>query len=316
MEAKSTFWQRIGLQDWFLTNENNANGRKVNNLTPDEVYKYITQKFSESVKQLSFANRVVFYHEFIVIFSPDDYREFMNSKQGIFGLIVHECVNRFYEILNEYRKKGKIVEPSSSKWVFRVVSNPEYLKGDKGFIGKLMPENYKKDENLRVTFIPRQTGIAQIFDISKDALKGFTHYSEGYYEIPYNESLEAEKPGEIAAEKKAFARFETILPDKQFSGKKIEYFMNDEEIIVTGNEDEREGSNIYKIPSEWVNNPHLLIKFNKSDGKFYVASFGERTLLNEKEVEPSDIHSPKWTQLPINSKLVLNGIVGVNIFKL
>jgi hypothetical protein len=314
METKSTFWQRIGLQDWFLTNENNPKGRRENSLTPDEVYKYIIQKFTESVKHLSFANRIVFYHEYIVIISPEDYREFMNSKQGILGLIVHECVNKFYEILNDYRKKGKIVEPSSSKWVFRVVSNPEYAKGDKGFTGKLMPESHKKEENLRVTFIPRQTGIAQMFDISKDALKGFTHYSEGYYEIPYSESLEAEKIDEPAAPK-AYARFETILPDKQFSGKKLEFLMLEEEVIITGNEDERNDNNICKIPSEWVNNPHLLVKFNKADGKFYVASFGERTLLNENEVPVSDVNTPKFTPLPINSKLVLNGIVGVNIFK-
>jgi hypothetical protein len=315
MEPKSTFWQRIGLQDWFLTSENTNKANKQNSLTPEEVYKYLIQKFSESIKHLSFANRVVFYHEFIVIFSPDDYHEFMNSKQGIFGLIVHECVHRFYEILDEYRKKGKIVEPSSSKWVFRVVSNPDYARGDKGFTGKLMPESLKKEENLRVTFIPRQTGIAQMYDISKDVLKGFTHYSDGYYEIPYSENLEPEKRQDIVTEKKAYARFETILPDKQFSGKKIEYLMKDEEIIITGNEDDREGSNICKIPSEWVSNPHLQIKFNNSDGKFYVASFGERTLLNENEIQPSDINSPKWTQLPINSKLVLNGIVGLNIFK-
>jgi hypothetical protein len=40
-------------------------------------------------------------------------------------------------------------------------------------------------------------------------------------------------------------------------------------------------SNIFTIPSDWVNAPHLQIRYNKADGKFYLASFGEITTLNE-----------------------------------
>ena len=70
-------------------------------------------------------------------------------------------------------EEGKTVEPSSSKWVFRFVSHPDYARGDKSFIGKLLPgQTAQKEENLRVTFIPRQTGIAQTFDINPDILKG------------------------------------------------------------------------------------------------------------------------------------------------
>ncbi|MFD2147063.1 hypothetical protein [Mucilaginibacter antarcticus] len=114
---------------------------------------------------------------------------------------------------------------------------------------------------------------------------------------------------------KIFARFETILPEKQFAGKKVEFIMKDDEIIVSGDEETREESNIFKIPTEWVSTPHLHIKYNKSDGKFYLASFGERTILNENEVEQSDINSPLWVELAVNSRILLNGIVGVNIFK-
>jgi hypothetical protein len=91
--------------------------------------------------------------------------------------------------------------------------------------------------------------------------------------------------------------------------------MKENEIIVTGKEDEREASNIFKIPSDWVNTPHLQVKFNKTDGKFYVASFGEKTILNEMEVSLSDKNIPTWIELPVNSRMVLNGIVGINIFK-
>ncbi|MER3471403.1 MAG: hypothetical protein C4330_08715 [Chitinophagaceae bacterium] len=41
-------------------------------------------------------------------------------------------------------------------------------------------------------------------------------------------------------------RFEAIIPDKAYAGKKLEYFMKDEEIIVTGSNDKREASNIFK----------------------------------------------------------------------
>lgn len=315
MKSKTTFWQRIGMHDWFLNSENTVSKVKPKILTPDDVYKYIIEKFKESIGQLSFADRVVFYHEFIICFNAEDYRQFMDNKKGIFGLIVHESVKRFYQLLKEYRELGKTVEPSSSKWVFRFVSHPDYAPGDKGFIGKLLPGTSQKEENLRVTFIPRQTGIAQTFDINQDILKGFTFYSEGYYEVPYVEELEYDEKKVSNVVQPGFARFETILPEKEFAGRKVEYFMKDEEIIVSGKDETRESSNIFRIPSDWVNTPHLRIRYNKSDNKFYLTSFGEKTILNEKEVKSSDINLPEWIELPVNSRILLNGIIGINIFK-
>ena len=314
MKSDPNFWQRIGIQNWFLS-DSGTTSAVPKALTPNEVYKYIIEKFSESISSLSFADRVVFYHEYIICFNPDDYQDFMDNKRGIFGLIVQETVKKFYEILTQSRTELKIVEPSSNKWVFRFVSHPDYGKGDKGFIGRLLPGTSHKEENLRVTFIPRQTGLAQTFDINQENLKGFTFYSEGYYEVPYLHDL---IPGETKVdntEKLSYARFETILPDKAYSGHKVEYFMNNEEIIVSGIEETREENNIFKIPSEWVNTPHLTIKYNKADSKFYLTSFGEKTMVNEKEVEKSDVNSPVWTELPLNSKMILNGLIGINIFK-
>jgi len=313
METKGNFWQRLGIQDWFLTNETSGINGKTAALTPDVVYKYIIEKFTDSIRELSFGNRVVFYHEFIISFNAEDYREFVENRQGIFGLIAKETVKKFYEILKEHRTAGKTVEPSGSKWVFRLVSHPDYVRGDKGFIGKLLPDNNQKAENLRVTFIPRQTGIAQTFDVNHDILKGFTYYSDGYMEIPYEEELEY--ADEKTVNNKILARLETIIPDKQFSGKKVEYLMKEDDIIVSGSDETREDANVFVIPSEWVNSPHLQIKYNKADGKFYLASFGEITTMNEVAVNRSDVNAPVWAELPVNSRLLLNGIIGVNLFK-
>ncbi|MGV3658146.1 MAG: hypothetical protein ACO1NX_09330, partial [Chitinophagaceae bacterium] len=281
-----------------------------------DVYKYIVEKFNESVKELSFANRVVFFHEYIISFSTEDYQDFMDNKKGIFGLIVQESVKSFYAQLKQYRESGKTVEPSASKWVFRFVSHPDYARGDKGFIGKLLPgAGGQKEDNLRVTFIPRQTGIAQTFDINPDILRGFNFYSEGYYEVPYLEDLEYNESKLTAKAASGFGKLETVLPDKAFAGKKLEYIIKDEEIIVSGKDEVREASHIFKVPSEWVNTPHLRIRYNRTEEKFYVSSFGEKTLLNEKEVKRSDVASPVWTELPLNSRMVLNGIVGLNLFK-
>ncbi len=314
MKSEPNFWKRIGIQDWFLS-DTGVKSSAPKTLTPNEVYKYIIEKFKESISVLSFADRVVFYHEYIICFNPEDYKEFMENKRGIFGLIVQETVKKFYEILTQSRTELRVVEPSSNKWVFRFVSHPDYEKGDKGFIGRLLPGTTQKDESLRVTFIPRQTGLAQTFDINQENLKGFTFYSEGYYEVPYVNDL---TPGETKVnnvENASLARFETILPDKAFAGHKVEYFMTDEEIVVSGSDETRDKTNIFKIPSEWVDTPHLTIKYNKSDSKFYLASFGEKTMVNEKEIEKSDVNSPVWSELPLNSKMILNGIIGVNIFK-
>jgi len=315
METKSNFWQRIGIQDWFLTDETKGRSEKIAQLTPELIYSFIVEKFRESISELSFADRIVFYHEFIITFNEEDYRAFIDNKQGILGLIVQESVKKFYDILKEYRQEGKTVEPSGSKWVFRLVSHPDYARGDKGFIGKLLPDNNQKAENLRITFIPRQTGIAQTFDVNNDILKGFTYYSDGYMEIPYQPQLQYTDNEPVAANKTTLARLETIVPEKQFSGKKIEFLIKDEDTIISGIEDEREHSNVFKIPSEWVNSPHLQIHYNKADGNFYLASFGELTTLNEILIARSDINAPQWVPLPLNSRMLLNGIIGLNLFK-
>ena len=316
MSQKSSFWQRMGLHQWFLKQEADVTNEKTPNLTPDDVYKYIVEKFEESIAQLSFANRVVFFHEYIICFNQEDFKNFMDNKKGIFGLIIQESVKQFYTTLNDYRRDGKTVEPSSNKWVFRFVSHPDYALGDKSFIGKLLPgSSQQKEENLRVTFIPRQTGIAQTFDINPDILQGFTFYSEGYYEVPYQDNFEYEEGKISNAEQPALARFETIIPDKEFAGRKLEYFMKLPEITVSGKDENNEHANIFRIPSDWVNTPHLKIRYSKDDSKFYIASFGEKTIVNESEVQLSTPENPTWVELPLNSRMVLNGIVGMNIFK-
>ncbi len=330
MKSKQSFWQRIGLHDFFIKSDREQGEQTVPVLTSDDVYQYIIQKFKESIGQLSFAGRVVFYHEYIICFSPDDYKVFMDNKKGIFGLIVHESVKKFYELLKEYRALGKTVEPSASRWIFRFVANPDYPGGDLSFIGKLLPDNNnvsQKEENLRVTYIPRQTGIAQTFDINPDILKDFHFYSDGYFEVPFREDFKYDErqvrstPGAAIPNtantntRNALARLEAIVPDKEFAGKKIEYFMQADDITVSGKEEKAEAENLFRIPSDWVNHPHLRIRFSRDDNKLYLASFGEKTVLNENQVVRSQEGEPQWTELPFNSRILLNGIVGVNIFK-
>jgi len=305
--TKPTFWQRSGVQSWFLKKETGFT--QTASMTPDLVYKYIIEKFRESIAELSFADRVIFYHEYIICFSPPDYNKFMDNNRGIFSLIIKESVKAFYTILKEHRQKGKKVTASANKWVFRFVSHPDYEKGDKSFIGKLLPGNIQqKEENLRVTFIPRQ------FDIADEILKDFTYYSDGYYEIPWQDSLEL---GDVvdASKPKYFARLEATLPEKEYAGKKVEYLIKDEALIVAGIDEKPGLPGVFRIPSEWVSSPHLSIRYDKTTDKFFLASFGERTIVNENEVKNSYRDAPFWTDLPMNSKIVLNGIVSINIFK-
>ncbi len=314
MKAAPTFWQRIGVQNWFLKKE--ADVIEAATLSPDLVYKYIVEKFKESIAELSFAGRIIFYHEYIICFSPPDYNKFMDNNRGVFGLVIQESIKSFYNILEQHRQQGKRITASANKWVFRFVSHPDYDKGDKSFIGKLLPGNVQqKEDNLRVTFIPRQTGIAQKFDIAEEILKDFTFYSDGYYEIPYNSNLVLDEQANEKASK-YFARLETTLPDKQYTGKKLEYLMKDEEIIIAGIDETSTQAGIFRIPSEWVSTPHLSIRYDATADKFFLSSYGEKTIVNEIEIKNSDQSAPEWSELPVNSRIVLNGIVTINIFKL
>lgn len=310
---KPGFWQRTGVQNWFLKKETGVS--ETSSLTPDIVYRYIIEKFRESIAELSFADRIIFYHEYIICFSQPDYNRFMDNNRGIFSLIIKESVKSFYDILQEQRQKGKKVKASANKWVFRFVSHPDYEKGDKSFIGKLLPGNVQRgEENLRVTFIPRATGIAQKFDIADEILNDFTFYSDGYYELPWSDNLVL---GEDAGTKrpKYFARLEATLPDKQFAGKKLEYLVKEEDLIISGIYEKPDVKGVFRIPSEWVSTPHLSIRYDKNADKFLLASFGEKTIVNENEIPNSTEENPLWNELPLNSRIVLNGIVSINIFK-
>ena len=200
--------------------------------------------------------------------------------------------------------------------MFRFVSHPDYAKGDKSFIGKLLPNSTpQREDNIRVTFIPRQTGIAESFDVNDEILKDFTFYSEGYYEVPYREDFVLDEKAMANSPASLLARFETTVPDREYAGKKMEFMMKEAHIIVSGKDENREGANIFKIPSEWVSTPHLHIRHDKSNDAFYVAALGEKTILNEQELPKSNVDNLQWVSLPMNSKMVLNGIVGINIFK-
>jgi hypothetical protein len=131
----------------------------------------------------------------------------------------------------------------------------------------------------------------------------------------YDEQF-APDDGQVSkSETTVLARLETIIPDKEYAGKKIEYYMKEKDIFISGKDEPEDKPNIFRIPSDWVNSPHLRIRYDKTDSKFYLASFGEKTIVNENEVVLSDMNNPTWVHLPINSRIVLNGIVGVNIFK-
>ena len=317
MAQQKNFWQRIGIQDWFLKDPAAQQQMAAAMLTPEEVYRYILQKFEESVKQLSFADRVVFFHEYIICFNEEDYRQFMSNKAGLFGLIAHEAVKEFGNILERFRNAGKVVVPSASKWVFRFVSHPDYGRGDMGFIGKLLPDAgaNQKDDNLRVTYIPRATGIAQTQDINEQILHGFNYYSEGYYELPYIDPRGPTGQSWNQNGPQARARLETMIPDKAYSGKKMEYLITEDEITVSGSDAKQGIASVFRIPSEWVNTPHLRIRYDARGNKFFLASFGEKTVVNEQEAPSSTPQDPEWMELPLNSNIVLNGIVGINIFK-
>ncbi|TCJ12645.1 hypothetical protein EPD60_15375 [Flaviaesturariibacter flavus] len=317
MSDKPSFWQRLGLHDWFVNKPEAAVPERNTGLSPERIYQFIQAQFGESVRTLSFANRVVFYQEYIVVFHPDDYARFQQERKGLLGMIAQECVTEFTRVLQEAAQAGRTVMPAGARWVFRFVSHPGYAPGDLGFIGKLLPEGggQEAQPNLRVTYIPRQTGRAETSELSADSLSAFTYYSEGYYELPFRLELPSGKASGPSGSAGANARFEAIVPDREYAGKRIEFLMTGDEVMLTGPADPRNGGDVFRVPSEWVDTPHLHIRFSRAENKFYLAAFGEKTVVNEKEAPRSAPQQPDWIELPLNSRIVLNGIVGVNFYK-
>jgi len=313
MSEKPSFWQRLGLHDFFLSKPALQEESGPAGLSPERIYQYLLQQFDQSLAELSFSRRAVFYHEYLVILNPDDYRQFQERRKGLFGHIAQEAVQAFQARLAGKAADGLTVSPSAGRWVFRFVSHHDYSVGDIGFMGKLLPDGAPARASLRGTYIPRQTGMAETHDLSPDVLTSFTYYSEGYYELPY------EGPRASGASPSAttgvLARLEAIVPDKAYTGRKLEFLMQEEEITVTGTADQRQERGLFRIPSEWVDTPHLRIRYNRGEDRFFIAAFGEKTVVNERELPASAPQHPAWSELPVNSRIVLNGIVGLNLFK-
>ncbi len=68
MESKTSIWQRIGLQDWFLTSDKSGKAKTQPVITPDFFNNFVIEKLNDSIRSLSFADRIVFYHEYIISF--------------------------------------------------------------------------------------------------------------------------------------------------------------------------------------------------------------------------------------------------------
>ncbi|PIH03600.1 hypothetical protein CS542_02225 [Pedobacter sp. IW39] len=102
-----------------------------------------------------------------------------------------------------------------------------------------------KEENLRVTFIPRQTG-AETLDVNQDILNGFTYYSEGYYELPYAMDLENAKLVKGKSDK-VLARLKRLCRIKF----QVKAGIPDDHarILVSGKDEERKEPYIFSIPS-------------------------------------------------------------------
>ncbi|MEO6406945.1 MAG: hypothetical protein ABIY51_06755, partial [Ferruginibacter sp.] len=72
MAEEKSIWKQLGLQSWLLKKETTSVEAKEKSLSPNDVYNYIVKKFEESTKELSFGNRLVFYHEYIICFNNSD----------------------------------------------------------------------------------------------------------------------------------------------------------------------------------------------------------------------------------------------------
>ncbi|RYD54498.1 MAG: acetyl-CoA carboxylase biotin carboxylase subunit [Sphingobacteriales bacterium] len=177
--------------------------------------------------------------------------------------------------------------------------------------GVRIDDGYEQGQDIPIFYDPMIAKLVVHAPTREEAINRLCRAIDEYYIQGIQTTLSF---GKWAVQTEPFrtGNFDTKFIEKYF---KPEYLMQDEEIVVSGKDETREAGNIFKVPSEWVNTPHLRIRFNRQEEKFYVASFGEKTMVNEQEIRRSPATQPSWTEVPVNSRMVLNGIVGINLYK-
>lgn len=289
--------------------------------------------FLYNIERDSLGDRMLYPMYFNILMHEEDYKD----RKSYFPYIVPEIIKALYAIIKEEQSRYKNITPVCKYWVFqfspcRNGGQFDAEDGETNMIdrGALIPtallynpdldivNNVSVKGNIKVSVKCNNSNVIKNANINLDALLGIDMLEEGYFRYKFNDKLVFESEQKVSnamdnSKEITANKSELAILTYQKAGYNIEYTMKDSPIYISGKNDERKISTVFKLENEELENGHVQIKYENN--KFYLCAFGH-TRLNEKLVPMSKTGDLQWVDLANNSSILMNSFVSVKFKKL
>ena len=295
----------------------------------NKIYKHFVTQMEDETTDVG----LLFHTSFFIYLNENDYI----IREQSFAYTVKDVMKKIDEKVHSMRKQYPDYRPHSKYWQFQfvpfkdggIVNNPmgDTLKKidpkDVVIFSFIHPDSLYLSENeserVVATVHVKDSVAINKWAINREALRGIDATGKDRFRVPFKDDVSPrEMPISVAESLKPEANAKAILTVEQCSFVKNgqiskRYYMVSDYLQISGRNDveNRGGMDVAKLDSDEVLNPHLTIKTDSLNSTFFLSAIGD-VMLNEVRV-PQD--ASKWTTLPNNSTLLLNGEIQL-IFKI
>ncbi len=287
----------------------------------NKIYKHFVAQMEDETTDVG----LLFHTSFYIYLNENDY----TMREQSFAYTVQDVMKKIDKKVHSMRKKYPAYCPHSKYWQFQfvpfkdggIVNNPigktikQIEPKDVVILSFIHPESpYQSgNENERVvaTVHVKDSVAINRWAINREVLRGIDVTGKDRFRVPFKDDISPrEMPVSVAESARPEVKAKAIITVEQCSfikGGQIskKYYMVSDYLQISGRNDveNRGGMDVAKLDSDEVLNPHLTIKLDSSNNTFFLSAIGD-VMLNEVRV-PQD--ASKWTTLPNNSAILLNG---------
>ena len=317
-------------------------------LTNQEIMNIIVKRFEEEIKLRSVGQRMIYPMTFTIVMHNNDFQGRMVEFQLFIPEVVNEfykIIIKYKEKHNDYTNPANYWTfrfiPSMSEEMELDGKDIHVEEGKIVIIASILDETETNDGNksLNVSMPVDKTGIIKKVNINLAAFGKFVGTDEPITVTWINpeEDINGVNVSPLAAlpfalqPKNPVGSSEKSRPQPGFSsldavlngfgigntsaklaykldGQLYTYEINSNECWVCGEGAENGKPDIFIVKTNKINNPHLLIRKDTTDGKYYVAAFAP-SILETIQLPVSTPEKPKWTQIEKDVNIIMNGFV-------
>ena len=317
-------------------------------LTNEEIMNVMVKRFEWEVKHRSVGNRMIYPMTFTVVMHNNDFEGRMIELQMVMPEVVHkfyEIILKYKDKFKNYINPADYWTfrfiPSMSEEMELGGKSIHVEEGKLFVITNISDEKDTDDagENMLVSMPVDKTGVVKKVNINLAAFGKFVSKDEpitidwtdpdkavnGVENTPLasNVFTESEKKPVVSAGNpisysdltdmgsifKGFNKGnDTFILAYKLNGELYTYEINSNECMVSGEGADNTKPDIFVVKSGKVKSPHLRIRKNFAENKYYVAAFAP-TSIEEVQLPVSTPDAPKWVPLGVDVNINMNTFV-------